>query len=292
MDADGGVTVVHGYVDMSGSSTSIAAIAAETLMLPLDKIRVVAEDSGGAPHAGVSGGSMVTYCLGSAVRLAADDTRQQILRLAAAELEADVGDLEIEDGSVHPIGRPEAGISLVRVGERSTALGGPYPPIQGHGTAVPPELAPSCAAALVHVRVDPDSGEVELLDYVAIQDVGHAINKALCEGQMRGGAVQAIGFALFEELVHGEEGQLLTGSFMNYAVPRADRMPAIETHVVEVPSLHGPYGAKGIGESAILPGASAVGNAIVAATGARVRELPMTPERVWRAAQAAESVEA
>jgi CO/xanthine dehydrogenase Mo-binding subunit len=283
MDVDGGVTVVHGYVDLTGALSAVAAVAAETLGLPLDKVRLVAEDSAGAPHAGVSGGSMVTYCLGSAVRLAAADARRQILRIAAAELEVDDAELEIVDGSVHPIGRPSVGIPLSRVAERSTAIGSPYPPVQGHGTAVPPELAPSCAAALLHVRVDPDSGHVRVLEYVAIQDVGRAINRALCEGQMRGGAVQALGFALLEELIHDDSGYLTTGSFMNYAAPRSDRVPPIETVLVEVPSPHGPFGAKGIGESAIVPGAAAVGNAIAAATRARLTELPMTAERIWRA---------
>jgi CO/xanthine dehydrogenase Mo-binding subunit len=135
--------------------------------------------------------------------------------------------------------------------------------------------------------VDPETGRVELLEYVALQDVGRAINRASCEGQMRGGAAQAIGFALYEQLVHDEDGQLLTPSFMQYSLPRSDTTPAIETILLEVPSPHGPLGAKGIGETAIVPGAAAVANAVAAATGRRLSELPLTPERIWRALQSA-----
>jgi len=282
LDADGGVTVVSGYVDMSGTDTGIAAIAAEIVGVPLDSVRVVSGDTSEAPQAGVSGGSMVTYCLGSAVALAAADAREQILRYAAQQFEVDQADLEIVDGSVRVVGAPQRELSVAAIGSRLTGFGTSYPPVQGHGTAVPPDLAPSAAAALVRVRVDRDTGRVELLDWVAAQDCGRALNPALVEGQMHGGAVQSIGYALYEELVHDEDGQPLNGSFLTYAIPRIDAVPEIQTLIVEVPAPYGPLGAKGIGESAIVPGAAAISNAIRSATGARLHELPMTPARVWR----------
>jgi CO/xanthine dehydrogenase Mo-binding subunit len=182
---------------------------------------------------------------------------------------------------VRPVGSPQRGIPLSELGAKTTGFGA-YAPVEGHGTANPPELSPSVAVALVKVRVDRETGEVELLEYVAAQDVGRAINPDLIDGQMRGGAVQSIGFALCEQLVHDEEGQLVTGSFLNYAIPKMESVPPIETIIVEVPSEHGPLGAKGIGESAIVPGAAAIANAIAAATSLRLRQLPMTPDRVWR----------
>jgi CO/xanthine dehydrogenase Mo-binding subunit len=276
------VTVLSGYVDMSGTDTGVAAIAAEILGVPLASVRVVSGDTNEAPHAGVSGGSMVTYCLGSAVALAAGDAREQILRYAADELEADPGDLEIVDGSVRIVGAPQRELSVAAIGSRLMGFGTNFPPIEGHGTAVPPEIAPSAAAALVHVRVDRDTGHVAVLDWVAAQDCGRALNPALVEGQMHGGAVQAMGYALYEELAHDEDGQPLARSFLNYAIPRIDAVPKIETLIVEVPAPYGPLGARGIGESAIVPGAAAIGNAIRAAVGVRMYELPMTPDRVWR----------
>jgi CO/xanthine dehydrogenase Mo-binding subunit len=250
--------------------------------VPLESVRVVSGDTNDAPHAGVSGGSMVTYCLGSAVALAARDAREQILRYAADELEVDPADLEIIDGTVRVVGATQTQLSVATIGSRLTGFGTSFPPIEGHGTAVPPDLAPSAAAAIVRVRVDRETGRVAVLDWVAAQDCGRALNPALVEGQMHGGAVQSMGYALYEELVHDEDGQPLARSFLNYAVPRIDAVPKIETVIVEVPAPYGPLGARGIGESAIVPGAAAIGNAIRAAVGVRMHELPMTPDRVWR----------
>jgi len=131
--------------------------------------------------------------------------------------------------------------------------------------------------------VDEETGEVRVASYALAQDVGRAINPALCEGQLRGGAVQGIGWALYEQLVHDGDGNLLSGSFMTYAMPKAEHLPEIDTLLVEVPSPHGPFGAKGIAEACVLAAPGAVANGIAAASGARMRELPMTPPRVWRA---------
>jgi CO/xanthine dehydrogenase Mo-binding subunit len=281
MNSDGGLTVVSGYIDMTGTDTAMAAIVAEVVGIAAERVTVVSGDTNDAPHGGLSAGSMVTYCLGSAVLAAATDAREQILRVAGDELEIDPRDLEIVDGIVRAAGAPQRGVSIDSIAAKVTGFGGSYPPIEGHGTAAPPEIAPSVAAALAHVRVDVDTGEVKILRYVAAQDCGHALNPALVEGQMHGGAVQSIGWALGEELLHDEDGNLLTGSFLNYAIPKINTVPEIETIVVEVPSPHGPLGARGIGESAIVPGAAAIANAIAAATGKRLYELPMTPERVW-----------
>jgi CO/xanthine dehydrogenase Mo-binding subunit len=281
MDGDGGFTILSGYVDMSGTDTAMTAIAAEILGLPPERVRIVVSDTGSAPHAGVSGGSMVTYCLGNAVRAAAEDARDQILAIAADELEIAPADLELAEATVRPKGVPGRAIPLEQIAAQVTGFG-PLPPVEGHGRVIPPELSPSAAVALAHVRVDRDSGEIEVLRYVAAQDVGRAINPSLCEGQMHGGAVQSIGFALQEQMRHDEDGQLLNGSFMTYAMPRIDTTPEIETILVEVPSPHGPLGARGIGESAIVPGAAAIGNAVAAATGVRFRALPLTPAHVWR----------
>jgi CO/xanthine dehydrogenase Mo-binding subunit len=283
MDADGGFTIVTGYVDVSGTNTSIASIAAEVLGVPADQVRITAGDSGVAPQSGVSGGSMVTYCLGSAVFAAAQDARDQLLRIGSRELELEPDELEIRDGEIRSTAGGAHTLNLARLGARLTGFGSAHPPVEGHGTALPPALAPSAAVALVHVRVDLETGEVRVLDYVAIQDVGRAINPALCQGQMLGGAVQSLGFALYEELSHDDQGQLLSGSLLNYALPTTENTPAIETILIEVPSPYGPFGARGIGESAIVAGAPAIGNAIAAVTNTRLRELPMTPPRVWRA---------
>jgi CO/xanthine dehydrogenase Mo-binding subunit len=283
LDADGGVTVVTGSVDMSGTDTGLVAIAAEVLGVDHDRVRIVAGDTANAPHAPVSGGSTITYSQGNAVRAAAEDAREQLLRIGGEELEIAVEDLELTDGVIRPLGAPSRGVTVEEIARKVTGFGSPYPPVEGHGRTVPAELAPSAACHLAHVRVDPESGFVRVLGYVSVQDVGRAINPSLCQAQMHGGAAQAIGWALHEQLEHDEDGQLLNGSFVEYAIPASDSVPAIETVIVEVPAPHGPLGAKGIGESAVVPGPAALANAVHDATGSRFRELPITPERVWRA---------
>ncbi len=136
---------------------------------------------------------------------------------------------------------------------------------------------------LAKVAVDPDTGQVDLQRYVAIQDVGFALNPTLVEGQIHGGAVQGIGWGLHEAMVYDEHGQLLTGTFMDYDLPKAGQVPPIEVELVQNPSPSGPFGARGIGEPPITAGAAAIANAIRDATGARIAELPMRAELVWRA---------
>jgi CO/xanthine dehydrogenase Mo-binding subunit len=143
-------------------------------------------------------------------------------------------------------------------------------------------LAPLTSAHLVHVRVDPESGVVGVIDYVIAQDVGRALNPAIVEGQLHGGATQGLGWALHEAMRFDEAGQLLTGTFLDYALPTARDAPRFETIIVEVPAPDGPYGAKGIGEGPVCGAAAAVANALAAATGVRFRSLPMTAPRVWR----------
>ena len=133
------------------------------------------------------------------------------------------------------------------------------------------------------MRVDRETGAVTLLRQVIAQDVGRVLNPALVEGQMLGGTAQGIGWALYEELAHDEFGQLRTGSFVDYAIPSMGAMPPVDLEIVEVPAPDGPFGAKGIGEAPVIAAAAAVANAIAAATGVRMRELPMTPGRVWAA---------
>jgi CO/xanthine dehydrogenase Mo-binding subunit len=237
-------------------------------------------DTATAPSSPGSGGSAITYGAGRAVRAAADDARRQLIRAASLQLEIDESDLEIVEGVVRPLGTPEKGIPiarLVRANARAERA-----PIEGHATTEHTSLAPSVAGVVAHVRVDRETGEVEVLDVRAVQDVGRALNPALVAGQQLGGAAQAIGWALHEQLVHDDAGQLLTATFLDYKLPKAGDIPALTTSYVEVPAPDGPFGAKGIGEAAVIAGAAAIANAVAAATSQRPRELPMTPQRVWR----------
>jgi CO/xanthine dehydrogenase Mo-binding subunit len=246
-------------------------------------VRVVAADTSTAPYAGASGGSKVTYPVGRAVERAAREARERLLDVAALELEIAHEDLEIVDGSVQPVGVPGKAKPIAQLARSVLSFGSRHAPVEGHGRVALPQ-APQAAAHLSHVRVDRETGAVRVLRHVVAQDVGRALNPALVEGQMRGGAAQALGWALLEELVHDEYGQLLTGTLVDYALPSGAVVPPIDTEIVEVPVPEGPFGAKGVGEAPVIAGAGAVANAIADATGGlRMRQLPMTPERVWRA---------
>jgi len=287
VNSDGSMTVVTSAVDMSGVDTGFAAIAAATFGLSPDKVSVVSADTATGPYAGASGGSKVTYTVGKAVLRAAEAAREKLLAAASQELEIAPDDLEVVDGVVRAVGAHDRSITVEEISSKALRFGGRYEPIEGHGGSAQTMGAPSVAAHLAHVRVDRETGEVELLRHVIAQDVGRALNPALVEGQMRGGTAQGIGWALFEELTHDEHGHLLTGSFLEYAIPVAERVPEIETLIVEVPAPDGPFGAKGIGEAPVVAAAPAIANAVAAAVGMRLHTLPMTAPRVWASLQAA-----
>jgi len=285
LDSDGNLTVVTSAVDMSGTFSGFAVIAAQVFGLPVDRVRIASADTSSGPYSGASGGSKITYTVGRAVERAAEAARERLLEAASQELEIAPADLEVVEGVVRAVGAPDRSIEIEELARKTLTFGGRNEPIEGHGASAQTSSAPSTAVHLVHVRVDRETGQVELERYAIAQDVGRALNPALVEGQMRGGTAQAIGWALYEELAHDEQGQLLTGTFLDYAVPTAETVPEIDTLVVEVPAPDGPFGAKGIGEAPVVAGPAAIANGVAAAVGVRLRELPMTPPRVWAALQ-------
>jgi CO/xanthine dehydrogenase Mo-binding subunit len=215
---------------------------------------------------------------------ASQEARQQILGIAADQLEASIDDLELADGKVQVRGVPERSVTLAKLAQDSMAFGGKYEPVFGRGSTAINQRAPGFAAHLARVRVDPETGRAEVRQYVAVQDVGKAVNPAGIEDQIMGGVMQGVGWALYEQMAYDEGGQLVTASLMDYTLPGSHQAPlSIEPIIVEVPSQSGPYGVRGVGEPPVVPVAAAIGNAIREATGARLAELPMTPERVAEA---------
>ena len=289
LDMNGRMTVVLGSVDLTGGNTSFAQIAAETFGSSAEEFTVTTAPTSAAPFAGGTGGSKITYTVGVAVQRAAEDARRQILEIAAQELEASADDLEITEGMVRVKGVPEAGLSLKAIAQKTMTVAGKYEPVYGKGSSAITESAPGFAAHLVEVDVDDLTGETKVVRYVAAQDAGFAINPAAVEAQIHGGVAQGLGWALWEGMTYSPDGQLITASFMDYAMPRAGMLPQIETLLVEIPSEHGAYGAKGVGEPPAIPGPAAVANAIRDAVGARMTELPIRPERVAMALAQLES---
>jgi CO/xanthine dehydrogenase Mo-binding subunit len=283
---DGTVHVHVGSVDLSGTVTSFKMMAAEVFGVSPDQVRVISSDTDSAPHSTSAAGSQTIYVVGGAVVNAAREARQQVLAIAANEFEAAVEDIEIVNGNVQVRGVPSKAISLTELAGKTMGFGKAYAPVIAHGRQVQNTSAPVFSAQLAEVEVDKETGVVRLHRLVVIQDVGCAINPLAIEGQMHGGATQGVGWGLYEGIAYDENGQLLTGSWMDYAVPAITQTPEIETVIIEVPSDTGAFGVRGVGEAPVVPTAAAIANAIADATGVRLTDLPMTGPRVLAALQA------
>src|SRR5437773_2559887 len=179
------------------------------------------------PYSGLSAGSKTIYTVGSAVLAAARDARKQVFTIAAEMLEASAEDMELRNGKLMVKGVPEKYVTLQQIAANSMGFGAPYEPVYGRGRSANRVSSPAYTAHLARVAVDPETGEVRVLDYVAVQDVGRAINPAEVEGQITGGVTQGLGWALFEGLVYDENGQALTGTWMDYALPHIQDVPNI-----------------------------------------------------------------
>jgi CO/xanthine dehydrogenase Mo-binding subunit len=274
VEPDGSLLVHLGSVDVSGTDTTLAMIAAETFGLPLERVRVETGDTATAPYAGMAGGSKIIYTVGPAVQQAAAEARRQLLEIAAEELEAAVEDLIIEDGEVRVAGVPGRALGVGELAEMGARFGGRYAPVLGQGRHVVTQQSPMFTVHLARVRADAETGEWRLVAYAAIQDVGRALNPPEVAGQVHGGAVQSAGRALGEELAWDADGQLRTGSFIDYGLPSIDQVPEIDVELLEIPSPFGPFGARGVGEPPAVPGPAAIANAIRMASGRRLTVMP------------------
>ena len=283
LNRDGVLQVQIGTADLSGTPTSFAQLAAESFGVDVDQVRFVYSDTDSAPYGGGVGGSKTLYTLGNAVIRAAEDARRQTLAIAAEEFEVSAEDLEIVDGRVQVRGFPDRSVALGDLAGKAMTFGGKYDPIHGSGSQAITDRAPSFCAQIAEVKVDEETGEVNLLNLAVVQEVGRAINPLTVEGQMQGGAVQGVGWALYEEMRYDDDGQLLSGSWMDYAMPDAVQASPIQTRIVEVPSTSGPFGARGVGEPPVIPTVAAIANAVAHATGVRLAQTPMTAPRVLEA---------
>jgi CO/xanthine dehydrogenase Mo-binding subunit len=288
INADGSVELSAGSVEIGqGARTALAQIAAETLGVPLSAIVVGPADTSLTPYDHGTSASRSTTVMGLAVQAAAKDARQQLLGLAAARLDTEAAALTISDGMIAHDGR---GLTVAEVVSGHFGLVGGE--VIGVGTFVPSRWSGSLGGATVfwetgigaaEVEVDAATGEVRLQRYVSAADVGQAINPRECAAQDEGAAMQGLGPALFESRVT-ERGQLMNPGLIDYRLPTFTDLPLeLESVLIENADGPGPFGSKGVGESGTFCPAPAVANAIARATGVRIRELPMTPERVWRA---------
>jgi CO/xanthine dehydrogenase Mo-binding subunit len=280
INEDGTVILLTGSVDITGTDTVLAQIAAASLGVEMRQVVIAKRDTDVAPFTGPTGGSRITYSQGKAVELAAEDTKRKLIALAAERLEAPAEALACAGGRVYAKEAPERGFSLGQLARLSlTSKAGP---IQGTAALSAMPFAPVFNTQAVEVRVDRETGAVKIVRFVQAQDVGVALNPMAVEGQIEGGAVQGIGRALSEEVVI-REGRILNPSLTTYLMPLAPDMPAIENVLVEVPTEEGPFGARAVAEPPGFGPPAAIANAIADAVGVRLKELPLSPEKILRA---------
>ena len=282
VNEDGTVSLLTGSVDISGSDTSLAQIAAESLGLGLEQVIVAKRDTDLAPFTGPSGGSRIVYSQGKAVQMAAEDARSKLLALAADRLGVQAEALECKGGWVYVQDNPPQSVGLGQLARLSlSARGGP---IVGSASLSSMPYAPVFNAQGAEVLVDRETGQVKVTRFVQAQDVGLAVNPMGVEGQLEGGAVQGIGRALSEEiLIDADTGEVRNQSLATYLMPLALDMPQIENILVEVPSEDGPFGLRAVAEPPGFGPPAAIANAIYDAVGVRIRTLPLTAERVLAA---------
>jgi xanthine dehydrogenase molybdenum-binding subunit len=290
VNEDGSVTVHIGKIDMgTAPGFGIPLIAAEELGIPVSDVTVVKVDTDASPWDAGTVGSRAMLVSGTATRLAAIDARNQLFKLAATQLEASPDDLEIKDKQIRVKGTPSKSVSLASV---ATAAHNVIGEVIGRGyfdnvAMVAEEKArgssqPFTTHACI-VEVNPDTGNVKILKYVAVHDIGFPIHRASVEGQIEGATAMSIGQALCEQVVFDNNGRTMNPSFVDYLMPTINMMPRIETTLVDGYPGSGPYGSKGAGEIACVPPMAAIANAIYNATGVRIRTLPLSPENVFRA---------
>ncbi|MCS6859515.1 MAG: xanthine dehydrogenase family protein molybdopterin-binding subunit [Abditibacteriales bacterium] len=277
INEDGTVKHFSGAVDLTGSDTVLAQIVAEELGVPIESVLVVTGDTDSAPYAAVSGGSRITYGQGAVARAAAREAKERLLKLAAEQLGVKPRQLDTKDGKVFVKRDPKRSMTFSELGRISLWSGNG--PIVGRASIAELPSPPVIAAQIAEVEVDTETGFVKLLRLIATQDVGFAINPMACEGQIQGGAVQGVGWALYEGIQYDNNG-VVNRSFLDYLLPTAMDAPPVEVGLVELNAPDGPFGAKGIGEPPIIPTLAAIANAIADATGVHITDLPITPERI------------
>jgi len=286
INEDGTVVIATGSMDVGGSRASMALMAAETLGIPYESVRSTVADTASIGYNHVTGGSRVTYATGMVVVEACNKIIEELRLRAALMWDVDVKGVIWEDGYAKPADKSVGSfepLSLKAIAAKRAVTGGP---IGVEASINAGGQAPGFSTQFCDVEVDPETGAVKILRFVAAQDVGRAIHPKYCEGQVQGGVVQGIGWALNEEYIYDKQGRLSNAGFLDYRIPVASDLPMIEAILVEVPNPNHPYGVKGVGEANIVPPMAAVANAIQRATGTRMTELPMSPPRVLAALDA------
>ncbi len=286
VNEDGTVVVATGSPDIGGSRASMAIMAAETLGIDYDQVRPIVADTASVGYAHLTGGSRVTFATGMAVVDTTKKIIQELCVRAAKMWNVDSEGVVWEDGCAKPASSNVGEFKPLSIREIAAKRGQTGGPIVAAAAVNPSAAAPGFATQFCDVEVDPETGKVTVLRFVAAQDVGRAIHPSYVEGQIQGGVTQGIGWALNEEYIYNSGGHMENPGFLDYRIPVASDLPMIEPVLVEVPNPNHPYGAKGAAEVNICPPMAAIANAIDHAVGRRLTELPMSPPKVLAAIDA------
>jgi len=293
--ADGTVTLYAGAMSVGqGLDTALSSLVAERLGLPLENVRYVQGDTDAMDNGKGSGGSAALTVGGSAIVVGVDALLEKGREIAAEELEAAAFDIEYVNGSFRIVGSDRQ-ISLADVAAIAEQRAENAAGLSAAGEFIPPHATFPNGCHVCEVEIDPETGRTEVIRYVSVEDVGRVLNPLLVEGQIHGGVAQGLGQVLMEEIRFGSDGQLVSGSFMDYAIPRADDLPMIESDNLETPTELNPLGVKGVGEAGTVGGIAAAMNAVnnaLAQVGVRHFDMPATPSRVWEAIQNAQATKA
>ncbi len=289
VNEDGTVNLMEGSTDIGGSRASIAMQFAEVLGLPAEAVNPMVGDTASVGYTELTGGSRVTFATGWAAYEAAQEVKKILIGKAALYWETTEDEVRFEEGDFVHSTDPEKRLTFKELAGHLVDLGGP---VVGTGAVDPNSgVGGSFTTCIADVEVDPETGKIKILRFTMIQDAGTAIHPSYVEGQMQGGSVQGIGWALNEEYFYNE-GRMQNASFLDYRIPTCLDVPMIETVIVEVPHPDHPFGVRGVGEASIAPPPAAIANAIYDAVGIRLHELPMRPDRVLAACLAKEEAEA
>ena len=280
VNPDGTIMLVEGSVDIGGSRTAVAQQLAEVLGIPVTDVFPEVGDTDSIGYTSLTAGSGVAFKTGWAVYEAGHDIIRQLIQRAAMIWEASPDDVEYVNGALQHKSDPELKLSFKQITPRLIETGGP---VVGRGNVNPRGVGASLAATLVDVEVDPDTGKTQVLRCTAFQDAGKAVHPSYVEGQIQGGTVQGLGWALNEEYFMSDDGQMLNSSFLDYRMMTALDLPMIDTVVVEVANPGHPFGVRGVGEGNLVPVMAAVANSVYHAIGKRINELPLSPGAIMDA---------
>ena len=282
VNGDGTVMLVEGSVDIGGSRVAVAQQLAEVLGIPVEDVFPEVADTDSIGFTSLTAGSGVAFKTGWAAITAARDIKDQLICRAALLWETEPENVEYVDGVLQHKADPELRMSFKEIAPKLNDTGGP---VVGRGNVNPGGAGGSAAATLVDLEIDPETGKTQVLRCTVFQDAGKAIHPSYVEGQMQGGTAQGLGWAINEEYVMSDQGQLLNSSLLDYRMMTSLDVPMIDTVIVEVANPGHPFGVRGVGEGSIVPPMAAVANAVYRATGIRMTELPMSPGVLLEAAE-------